>query len=212
MARAADLPDTIPLFPLTGAVLLPRTRLPLQIFEPRYLQMVEDVLRTPDRLIGMIQPSTPGGDDLSLIGCAGRIVAFSELDDNRLMISLKARSRFRLLKTEQGFLPYLRGRADWGGFRADLDPRPETVAGFDRGALLRRLSRYAEQRGLTTDWDAAEASEEELLVNSLSMLLPFSPEEKQALLESPTLADRRELLDGLLEYALRGGDDEETIQ
>lgn len=212
MARGFDLPDTIPLFPLTGAVLLPRTRLPLQIFEPRYLQMVEDVLRTPDRLIGIIQPSTPGGGDLSLIGCAGRIVAFSELDDNRLMISLKARSRFRLLKTEQGFLPYLRGRADWGGFQTDLDPRPETVAGFDRSVLLRRLSRYAEQRGLTTDWDAAETSEEEMLVNSLSMLLPFSPEEKQALLESPTLADRRELLDGLLEYALRGGDDEETIQ
>ena len=212
MPRSADLPQTIPLFPLAGAVLLPRTRLPLQIFEPRYLQMVEDVLKTPDRLIGMIQPAQPGSDTLSLIGCAGRIVAFSELDDNRLMISLKARSRFRLQKTEQGFLPYLRGQADWRGFEGDLDPRPESLTGFDRSALLQRLSRYAERRGLTTDWDAAEASEEELLVNSLSMLLPFSAEEKQALLESPTLADRRELLDGLLEYALRGGDDEEILQ
>ncbi|HWL56009.1 MAG TPA: LON peptidase substrate-binding domain-containing protein [Paracoccus sp. (in: a-proteobacteria)] len=212
MPRQTDLPETIPLFPLSGAVLLPRARLPLQIFEPRYLQMVEDVLKTPDRLIGMIQPVESGIDRLAQIGCAGRVVAFSEMDDNRLMISLRARSRFRVEEIEPGFSPYLRARVRWSGFEADLNPRPEKASGFDREALVSRLVRYAERQGLVSDWSAAEHSEEEALVNSLSMLLPFSPEEKQALLESPTLADRRELLDGLLEYALRGGDDEEIIQ
>lgn len=210
MLRAPDLPDTIPLFPLTGAVLLPRARLPLQIFEPRYLQMVEDVLKTPARLIGMIQPAE--GKRLAQIGCAGRIVAFSELEDNRMMISLRAVSRFRLDEVQDGFTPYLRGRVDWSHYHRDMDPRPETVPNADRAVLLSRLERFARRRDLTTDWAAAESAEEEVLVNSLAMLLPFAAEEKQALLESPTLAERRDLLDGLLEYALRGGDDEEMMQ
>ncbi|MFT4014796.1 MAG: LON peptidase substrate-binding domain-containing protein [Paracoccus sp. (in: a-proteobacteria)] len=210
MARPPDLPPVIALFPLEGAVLLPRTRLPLHIYEPRYLQMVEDALKTPERLIGIIQPDPAG--KLSRVGCAGRITSFSELDDNRMMISLRAISRFRLDRTEQGFAPYLRGRVLWRGFESDLAPRPETAPPGDRAALIAKLARYADRRGLTTDWEAAQHSEEETLVNSLAMLLPFAPEEKQALLESPTLALRRDLLDGLLEYALRGGDDEETIQ
>lgn len=212
MARGIDLPETVPLFPLPGAVLMPRTRLPLQIFEPRYLQMVEDVLKTPSRLIGMIQPAEGGLDALAQVGCAGRIVAFSELDDGRLMISLKARSRFRLNEVQPGFTPYLRGQMDWRGYEPDLAVQPEEDPRFDRPGFMARLGRYMEQRGLSTDWDAAEASEEETLINSLSMLLPFAPEEKQALLEARTLSERRVLLDGLLEYALHGGDNEETIQ
>ncbi|KGJ09345.1 ATP-dependent protease [Paracoccus versutus] len=212
MARGIDLPETVPLFPLPGAVLMPRTRLPLQIFEPRYLQMVEDVLKTPSRLIGMIQPAEGGLDSLASVGCAGRIVAFSELDDGRLMISLRARSRFRLNEVRPGFTPYLRGQVDWSGYEGDLALQPEEDPRFDRKGFMARLGRYMEQRGLSTDWDAAEASEAETLVNSLSMLLPFAPEEKQALLEAPVLAGRRELLEGLLEYALHGGDNEETIQ
>ncbi|MTH77595.1 LON peptidase substrate-binding domain-containing protein [Paracoccus aestuariivivens] len=212
MAKTEELPVEIPLFPLSGAVLLPRTRLPLQVFEPRYLQMVEDVLKTRSRLIGIIQPVQMGAERLCQIGCAGRIVAFSELDDRRVMISLRARSRFRLLKSDSTDTPYRVGRVDWSGFEADRDPRCQTVEGFDREVLIQRIKRYAELRGLASDWGAAAVTEEETLVNSLAMLLPFSAEEKQALLESPTLADRRELLDGLLEYALRGGDDEETIQ
>ena len=116
MPRGPDLPDTIPLFPLPGAVLMPRAKLPLQIFEPRYLQMVEDVLKTPSRLIGMIQPAEGGLDSLAAVGCAGRITAFSELDDGRLMISLKARSRFRLAEVQPGFTPYLRGQVSWAGY------------------------------------------------------------------------------------------------
>jgi len=212
MSRGIDLPETVPLFPLPGAVLMPRTRLPLQIFEPRYLQMVEDVLKTPSRLIGMIQPAEGGLEALAQVGCAGRIVAFSELDDGRLMISLKARSRFRLAEVRPGFTPYLRGRADWSGYEADLATQAEEDPRFERKGFMARLGRYMEQRGLSTDWDAAEASEAETLVNSLSMLLPFAPEEKQALLEATTLSERRVLLEGLLEYALHGGDNEETIQ
>ena len=212
MSKGFDLPDAIALFPLPGAVLMPRTRLPLQIFEPRYLQMVEDVLKTPSRLIGMIQPAEAGLEALAQIGCAGRIAAFSELDDGRLMISLKAISRFRLAEVRPGFTPYLRGQVDWQGFAGDLGAEPEQDADFARTGFMARLSRYMEQRNLSTDWDSAEATDDETLVNSMSMLLPFAPEEKQALLECPTLSQRRALLDGLLAYALHGGDNEETIQ
>ena len=212
MPRGPDLPDTIPLFPLPGAVLMPRAKLPLQIFEPRYLQMVEDVLKTPSRLIGMIQPAEGGLDSLAAVGCAGRITAFSELDDGRLMISLKARSRFRLAEVQPGFTPYLRGQVSWAGYESDLSAQSEEDHGFDRQVFMARLSRYMDRRGLKTDWTSAEASDDETLVNALAMLLPLAPEEKQALLECATLSGRRALLDGLMEYALHGGDNEETIQ
>lgn len=212
MSLGVVLPAQIALFPLSGVILLPRTRLPLQIFEPRYLQMIEDALATPDRLIGMIQPAQPGTPRLMQIGSAGRIVSFTELEDRRLMISLRARSRFRLVRVDQENKPYRLAQVDWRGFEPDLDPRPESAEGFDRAGLMERLTRFAELRGLASDWNAVRDTDEETLVNSLSMLLPLSPEEKQALLESPTLADRRELLDGLMEFALRGGDDEEMMQ
>ncbi|WP_022707890.1 MULTISPECIES: LON peptidase substrate-binding domain-containing protein [Paracoccus] len=203
-----DLPDRIPLFPLPGAVLMPRARLPLHIFEPRYLQMLEDALKTEHRLIGMIQPE---GDTLSAIGCAGRVVAFTEQDDGRMMISLQAISRFRLNEVEEGFAPYLQGHVDWTSFARDR-AGSERDPGMDRDALFALLSRFMEAEGLSTDWDAAATAEDELLVNSLSMMLPFGNGDKQALLESPTLADRRELLVGLIEFALRGGDTEERLQ
>lgn len=212
MPKGFDLPDTIALFPLPGAPLMPRTRLPLHIFEPRYLQMVEDALKTPARLIGMIQPAAEDGDVLAAVGCAGRIVAFSEMDDGRLMISLRAVSRFRLVEQRPGFSPYLRGAVDWGGYERDLKAEPERDAALERAPFMARLERYLDRNGLSTDWEVTRASDDEMLVNSLSMLLPLAPEEKQALLESATLAERRALLEGLLEYALRAGNHEETIQ
>lgn len=210
--RRTDLPRTIALFPLPGAVLMPRARLPLQIFEPRYLQMIEDVLRTPHRLIGMIQPQEGGLDDLASVGCAGRIVGFSESDDGRYMISLGAVSRFRLIAVQPGFSPYLQGDIDWSGFECDLKAEAETDSAFDRENFLDRLLRYVDAHDLSTDWDAVRSVGDEMLVNSLSMVLPLQPEEKQALLEVPTLAERRELLDGLMAFSLHGGDDEETLQ
>lgn len=203
-----DLPDRIPLFPLPGAVLMPRARLPLHLFEPRYLQMLEDTLKTDHRLIGMVQPE---GEGLSAIGCAGRVVAFSETDDGRMMISLGAVSRFRLQEVQEGFAPYLQARVDWSSFGRDLGGA-EQDPGLDRKVLFALLDRYMQAQELSTDWDAAAEAEDELLINSLSMMLPFGPGDKQALLESPTLSDRRELLVGLIEFALHGGENEERLQ
>ena len=208
MTPRGALPDTIPLFPLPGAVLLPRTRLPLHIFEPRYLQMLDDALKSGHRLIGMIQPI---GDGLAAVGTAGRVTMFSEMDDGRLMISLRAISRFRLEEVIEGFTPYLRGRVDWSPFKADRAPSVPPDQDFDRPAFLERLQRYMDERELSTDWNAAEEADDELLVHSLSMLLPLGVEEKQALLEAADLPARREMLDGLLEYALHGGGDDEEM-
>ncbi|WP_273503305.1 LON peptidase substrate-binding domain-containing protein [Paracoccus sphaerophysae] len=202
------LPDTVPLFPLPGAVLLPRTRLPLHIFEPRYLQMLDDALRSGERLIGMIQPI---GEGLASIGTAGRISMFSENDDGRMMISLRAISRFRLVEVIEGFTPYLRGRVDWAPYRADLRAAVPDDPDFDRPGFMERLGRYMTAQDLSTDWNAAEEAGDELLINSLSMLLPLGVEEKQALLEAETLPERRQMLDGLMEYALHGGDDDEEM-
>lgn len=210
--RRVDLPETLALFPLPGAVLMPRARLPLQIFEPRYLQMIEDVLRTQHRLVGIIQPLSGGLDDLAAVGSAGRIVGFSESDDGRYMITLAAVSRFRLCEVQPGFTPYLQGDVDWTAYKRDRRTGAETDSDFDREHFLDRLSRYVDAHDLSTDWDAARSVEDEMLVNSLSMVLPLQPEEKQALLEAQTLTERRELLDGLMEYSLHGGDDEETLQ
>jgi len=192
---AGPLPDTIPLFPLPGAVLMPRTRLPLHIFEPRYLQMIEDVLKSGHRLIGMIQPV---GDGLAAVGTAGRLTMFSETDDGRFMVSLRAVSRLRLAERIEGFTPYLRGRVDWSGWRGDRLSSVPADPDFDRPSFIARLGRYMAERGLSTDWNAAEEADDELLVNSLSMLLPLGVEEKQALLEAPDLPARRVMLDGLL--------------
>ena len=139
MIKPADLPETIPLFPLPGALLLPRSRLPLHIFEPRYLAMVEDVLKTPHRLIGMIQTCPkPGTPETSLqkIGCAGRLTQFSETEDGRYLVTLAGVSRFRLQAEEEGFTPYRRGRVDWSGFDRDLGGGEED-RGFDRDAYRR---------------------------------------------------------------------------
>ena len=215
MIRPTDLPDTIPVFPLTGALLLPRSRLPLHIFEPRYLQMIEDCLKTDARLIGMAQPRGQAGRDgrtLHSIGCAGRLTQFSETEDRRYMITLSGASRFRIGKEIVGFSPYVKADVDWSGFGRDLG-KPEADDGFDRPRFLRLLRRYFEAQDLSTEWDSLEDAEEELLVNSLSMLCPFEPEEKQALLEAPTLQTRRETLVTLMEFGLRGGGPgEETLQ
>ncbi|SEN15693.1 hypothetical protein SAMN04488003_11029 [Loktanella fryxellensis] len=204
-----DLPDTIPIFPLPGALLLPRARLPLHIFEPRYLAMIEDAMKSPQRLIGMVQPyDAPGtAGKLHSIGCAGRIVGFTETDDGRYMITLAGRSRFRVSEEVEGFTPYRRCKVKWAGFERDLG-RVEHDPEFDRTVFMDALGRFFADQGLKTDWDQLGEAEDELLINSLSMLCPFAPEDKQALLEAPSLSTRRETLMTLIEFALRGGDDE----
>jgi uncharacterized protein len=218
MMTAADLPDTIPVFPLPGALMLPRARLPLHIFEPRYLAMIEDCLKTKHRLIGMIQPretptseKRPGEKRLQAIGCAGRLTGFSETEDGRYMVTLSGISRFRVKEEVQGFTPYRRCLVDWAPFARDLGPAEEDH-GFQRETFMTQLGRYFTKLNLSTDWKSLKEAEVELLVNSLSMLCPFSPEDKQALLEAPTLVTRRETLVTLIEFALRSGSDEETLQ
>ena len=207
MISASDLPDVIPVFPLPGALLLPRARLPLHLFEPRYLAMMDDVMKTSERLIGMVQPyEAPGkAGKLHAIGCAGRITAFSETEDGRYMITLSGASRFRILNEVDGFTPYRRCKVDWAGFERDLG-QAERDPSFDRSAFMASLKKFLNDQGLSTDWDSLGEAEDELLINSLSMLCPFPPEDKQALLEAPSLETRRETLTTLIEYALRGGD------
>jgi Lon protease-like protein len=215
MTKRPDLPRTIPAFPLPGALLLPRSRLPLHIFEPRYLAMLDDALKTPERLIGMIQPNSRGGRDdrgLQQIGCAGRITQFSETEDGRYMITLTGMSRFRVAREVEGFTPYRRCEVTWDGFERDLVRKEEADTDFDRAAFMDLLSRYFASRQLQTDWETLREAEDELLINSLSMMLDFHPEDKQALLEAPCLSTRRETLVTLIEYDLRGGDSEEIIQ
>jgi uncharacterized protein len=219
----ADLPETIPVFPLPGALLLPRARLPLNIFEPRYLAMLDDTLRTEHRLIGMIQPvavpesaagGVAGGEEggrLHRIGCAGRVTAFQETEDGRYLITLSGVARFRLGAVQEGFSPYLRAPVDWSRFGRDLG-RAETDPGFDREVFLGTLARFFDSAQLSSDWDSLKGAEVELLVNSLSILCPFDPEEKQALLEAPTLAERRATLMTLMEFALRSTGDEGAMQ
>ena len=213
MFAAADLPDTIPVFPLPGALLLPRARLPLHIFEPRYLAMLDDTMKTSHRLIGMIQPyeAADGESRLHQIGCAGRLSAFSETEDGRYMITLAGVSRFRVLAEVEGFTPYRRCTVGWDGFGRDLG-LVEKDEGFDRAGFLTKLARFFEDQELKTDWESLREAEDELLINSLSMLCPFDAEDKQALLEAPSLSTRRETLTTLIEFALRGGSAEEVMQ
>ena len=214
MFNAADLPATIPVFPLPGALLLPRSRLPLHIFEPRYLAMLDDTMKSSHRLIGMIQPrEVPEGSEKRLhpIGCAGRLTAVSETEDGRYMIPLAGVSRFRVTNEVSGFTPYIRTEVSWSGFERDLG-LAEKDKGLDRDHLMDLLKRYFEFNSVSTDCDSLGGADDELLINSLSMLCPFDAEDKQALLEAPSLATRRETLGTLIECALRSGNGEEVMQ
>ena len=196
--RLADLPTEIAVFPLTGALLLPRGRLPLNIFEPRYLAMTMDALGQ-GRLFGMVQPDARGkaAQGLYRIGCLGRISSFSETDDGRLLITLIGVARFRILEE----LPlaaggYRRVRADYTDFVTDLleaEPPP-----LDRPALLGALRPYFQARGIEANWDAVEQTPDALLVTMLAMVCPFDPPEKQALLEAAEGPERAEMLVTLL--------------
>ena len=213
MIHPADLPEVLPLFPLSGAVLLPRARLPLHVFEPRYLAMIEDCLKSERRLIGMIQPRGDGETPpLVRVGCAGRLTSFSELEDGRYMVTLTGIARFSLTSEVAGFQPYRRANVDYSPYLSDLG-QTDKDPGFDRGAFLKGLGRYLKAHKMGTDWSNLKDASDETLVNLLSMLCPFDPEEKQALLEAVTLTERRKILETLVAFALqRGGMAEERRQ
>ena len=161
--KASDLPDTIAVFPLPGALLLPRARLPLHIFEPRYLAMLTDCMKTGHRLIGMVQPrGVPEGaaPKLHAIGCAGRLTGFSETEDGRYMITLSGIARFRVKEEVQGFHPYRRCQVDWQPFIRDM-AGAEADPGFRRAEFLDLLGRYFQAMSLSTDWGSLQDAEED---------------------------------------------------
>ena len=205
--RFDELPVTLPVFPLAGVLLLPNGKLPLNVFEPRYLNMTRDALGA-GRLIGMIQPrhGNEGAEvpELYEIGCAGRITQFAETDDGRYLISLTGVCRFAITEEVASMRGYRRVVADWNRFRNDIDA-PETIK-LDRAQLVDRLRRYAEAKGISGDWDSIQSTPDERLVTSLAMICPFKPSEKQAILEADSLAPRAELLQALFEMGTAGGD------
>jgi len=209
--RAADLPQVIPVFPLSGILLLPRGQLPLNIFEPRYLNMIDDAM-AGDRIIGMIQPL--GGSShqpgLSPIGCAGRITSFNETSDGRYLITLTGVARFRVATELPVQTPYRQVRAAFDAWEADLIAPSADEGGLDRESLLDALKAYLETRGLDIDWDTAETAPPEALINSLAMALPFEPSEKQALLEAMDLDGRADVLTALMRIGAAGDGEGET--
>lgn len=197
-----ELPRTLPLFPLTGVLLLPRGQLPLNVFEPRYLAMVDTALAGP-RLIGMIQPteheSTQAKPPLSAAGCMGRITAFAETDDGRYLITLTGICRFRMTRELDVMTPYRQAQADYGPYGNDLIAADD--AEIPREQVMTALKHYVKRRQMKADWSSVANAPAETLINALAMLCPFEPAEKQALLEARAFSDRVETLIALLEMS-----------
>ena len=201
-----DLPEIIPVFPLPGALLLPRGQMPLNIFEPRYLAMIDDALRDSHRLIGMIQPDpmqAPDGDKprLFTVGCVGRITQLAESGDGRYLIELTGVARFQVIEELDVATSYRQCRVTYAPFANDFVPRKgeDTV---DRTALLAALKDFLQANNLKADWDGIEKAPNEALVNALSMMSPYGTPEKQALLEAPDLKTRAEILVAITEIEL----------
>ena len=207
--RAEDLPGEFAVFPLPGALLLPRGKLPLNIFEPRYKAMTEDALGA-GRMFGMIQPDPtqkegPNGPGLFRVGCLGRIAAFSETDDGRYTISLTGVIRFLVREELTGRRGYRRVRGDFAPFLADLNLEEQPI-GVNRDTLLTELRTFFARRNVNANWDAIKRLTNDGLVLSLAMVCPFEPVEKQALLEATTIADQAEMLLTLLRMGAAGPD------
>lgn len=207
--KVSDLPGLIPVFPLDGALLLPGCQLPLQIFEPRYLNMVDDTM-SGARMIGMIQ-TRDGGErakpNLAAVGCAGRVTAYAETGDGRYMITLTGVCRFGAGEELPAMTPYRQVRPDFSRFAKDLEAGEEEVE-LDRGPFLAVLRRYLKQRGIGVEWDAARQAPAGALINSLAMGLPLDRAEKQALLEAGSLSERGRVLSALMEIDAAADDDD----
>ncbi len=209
--READLPHTVAVFPLEGALLLPGSRLPLNIFEPRYLQMVDHAIGS-DRLIGLIQPSLDGAQrndgqpELCEVGCFGRITSLTETGDGRYLIALQGVCRFRLADELAVKTPFRQCRVT--PFLADLDDSGAVSGSIDRTALLKVFRAYLQANDLQADWEGVNRADDTMLVNALSMMAPYGPAEKQALLEAPDLRTRAETLIAITEIALARDNDD----
>lgn len=203
----SDLPQSLPLFPLRGVILLPGSQLPLNVFEPRYLAMLDDAL-SGSRLIGIVQPDegadeSPKGAKVPLkkVGCAGRVTAYQELEDGRLIITLTGIARFTLQQEVAGAQPYRTFGVDWTRFAQDLKGAGG-AEDLDRDRLLRVLRAYLDANKLRADWKAISTAPSEQLINALCVSSPFGPEEKQALLEAVSIRERGEVLMALAEMEI----------
>lgn len=194
-----SLPAELPIFPLGGVMLLPRGQLPLNIFEPRYIAMVDEAIAT-SRLIGMVQPKEDG--NIYNVGCAGRIGSYNETADGRYEIVLNGVCRFKINEELPQQKGYRRARTDWSSFKQDMEPMG--CLDIDRGKLTKFLKHYFEQQGLTCSWEAVEGAPDEKLITSLAMICPFSASDKQALLEAPCCKERAKLFLTLLEMEISG--------
>ncbi len=217
--RATDFPADAPVFPLSGALLLPRGALPLNIFEPRYLNMIDDAL-SGDRLIGMIQPVTDAigspatgsgtgpdarnGPPLRKVGCLGRLTSFSETPDGRYLITLTGVCRFDVISELDTPTPYRRVRLDTSNHIADLAPGPDDDPAFNREAFVDVLHAYFDAMSLEAEWESIQSAPLETLTNALAMICPFEPDEKQALLEAESVTDRLAALTTLMHLAVAG--------
>ena len=202
----AELPEIIPVFPLPGALLLPRGQMPLNIFEPRYLAMVDDALRDGHRLIGMIQPDMSHSRDearpeLFRVGCVGRITQLAESGDGRYILELTGVSRFRVVEEISGLTAYRQCKVDFFAFTDDFTARKGEDA-VDRESLLEVLTDFLKANNLKVDWEGIESAPNEALVNALAMMSPYGPAEKQAMLEAPDLKTRAEILIAVTEMDL----------
>ncbi len=210
-SRPSDLPARVPVFPLRGAILLPRTVLPLNIFEPRYLQMFDEVM-SGTRVVGIVQPDqssageSPDGKATPLrrVASVGRLTAFQELDDGRLIVSLTGICRCEIIEEIAAPTPYRVCAVSYDRFRPDFveDETDDTV---DRDGLLETLKAYLAARNLKADWSSIAQASNESLVNGLAMMSPYAPEEKQALLEAADLKTRSEILVALAQMELAAG-------
>jgi uncharacterized protein len=201
-----ELPEVIPVFPLPGALLLPRGQMPLNIFEPRYLAMVDDAFRDGRRLIGMIQPDVAHSPSeknpvLFKVGCVGRITQLAETGDGRYILELTGVSRFRVIEELTVLTPYRQCKVDFFAFMDDFTARKGEEA-VDRQALLDVLTDFLEANNLKVDWEGIESAPNEALVNALAMMSPYGPAEKQAMLEAPDLKTRAEILIAVTEMDL----------
>jgi len=210
-----ELPNKLAIFPLTGAVLFPQTQLPLNIFEPRYLQMIDEVLSSPDRIMGMIQPNIskndPNSKNLKKVGCAGRISSFSETGDGRYLVTLTGLIRFEVNNELDTTTQYRQVITNYDNYKEDL--LPANVENIDRKSLLVLIKKYLEQRNLLIDWEIIEQSPTEQLINYSGVLVPFEPEEKQLLLETKSLFDRCKTLESLFQsYQFQNNQDSNSSE
>jgi Lon protease-like protein len=202
-----DLPEIIPVFPLPGALLLPRGQMPLNIFEPRYLSMVDDALRDGHRLIGMIQPDvahSPKNSDrpaLFRIGCAGRITQLAESGDGRYILELTGIARYKIVEELEVLTTYRQCKVDFFSFAGDFTAR-KGEEDVNREALLAALAEFLKANNLKVDWEGVESAPNEALVNALAMMSPYGAAEKQAMLEAPDLKTRAEILVAVTEMDL----------